>query len=180
MPSVVSKLASVSGSLAFGALALFAYKDGPPPNRAGGFGGETCQTCHTGNPLNAPGGSLKIAGIPEAYRPSTSYKITITLAREGLYSAGFQIAARNSAREPVGMWQSLDDRAKIVEGFAEQTARGARASSDGENRWEIEWIAPASSAGEIVFNAAANASNDDASALGDFIYSGEVRVSPIP
>lgn len=163
-----------------GALTLFAYKEGPPPDRTGGFGGETCLACHAGNPLNAPEGSLRIAGIPDAYQPGAAYRIAITLARKDLYTAGFQITARNSAREFVGTWRALDDRTKVVEGFVQQTARGANAPKDGENQWELEWTAPSSSNSAIMFNAAANASNDDASALGDFIYTYETRVSVAP
>lgn len=161
-----------------GAAVLFAYKDGPPVNRSGGFGGETCQACHTGNPLNGPGGSLKITGIPGTYQPSAVYKITLTLMREGLYMGGFQITARNSSQETVGTWRALDDRTKVVDGFAEQTSRGARSLTDGETHWDLEWTAPQTQSGDIIFNAAANASNDDASALGDFIYTNEMTARP--
>jgi hypothetical protein len=34
----------------------------------------------------------------------------------------------------------------------------------------IYWRAPSPSVGRIIFHAAANAANDDESALGDFIY----------
>jgi len=161
--------------LCVGALAF--YKDGPPPNMTGGFGAETCRMCHTGNPLNAPGGSLRIVGLPERYSPGARYAVTVMLNREGLYIGGFQLASRTRDGDPAGSWRVQDDRAKAAGAWVQHTLRGSRAQMDGENRWQVEWTAPNPAAGEIVFNAAANASNDDVSALGDFIYTSELRVS---
>lgn len=155
-------------------MAAFAYRDGPPINRAGGFGDETCHGCHADNPLNAPGGSLRVTGLPERYEPGRVYRIAVTLTRPDLYTAGFQITSRTQTRAFAGTWRVVDDRVRAAEGFAQHTSRGSRVpAAEGENRWEMEWIAPPAPAGEVLFHAAANASNDDASALGDFIYTGE-------
>jgi hypothetical protein len=42
----------------------------------------------------------------------------------------------------------------------------------------MEWTAPAAAAGVVQFNVAANASNNDDSPLGDYIYVKTVRSSP--
>jgi hypothetical protein len=42
----------------------------------------------------------------------------------------------------------------------------------------MEWTAPGASAGAVQFNVAANASNNDDSPLGDYIYVKTVRASP--
>lgn len=165
----------MAAALALLPVAVVAYKDGPPPNMTGGFGGETCHMCHNDDPLNAPGGSLRVTGVPEAYTPGQSYRLTVALAREGLYTAGFQMTARTAAGATAGSWRVLDERASVAGAFVQHTSKGTRVPSDGENRWEVEWTAPDRGAGEIVFNAAGNASNDDASALGDFIYTVELR-----
>src|SRR5882672_5606753 len=95
-------------------LALAAYKEGPFPNVTGGFGDKTCHSCHLDNPLNAPGGTLEVGGVPPAYTPGQTYPITITLSREGMKRGGFEIAARFAAgrqkAKQAGAWNLLDQR----------------------------------------------------------------------
>lgn len=148
-------------------------KDGPPPNRTGGFGGESCHMCHNDSPVNEPGGSLTISGVPEKYAAGQTYRLTVVLAREGMRRGGFQLAARNAEGMPVGRWKALDGRTAVAGRFVQHTAAGTEVSAGAENRWEVEWTAPAAGAGTVIFNAAANAANDDASPLGDHIYTGE-------
>ncbi len=61
--------------------------DGPPVGHTGGFGEPTCQGCHLGNQLNAPGGMLGVEGIPAAYMPNERYRITIVLQTEDMGAA---------------------------------------------------------------------------------------------
>jgi hypothetical protein len=42
----------------------------------------------------------------------------------------------------------------------------------------MDWTAPSADAGPVQFNVAANASNNDDSPLGDYIYTKMVRTSP--
>lgn len=142
---------------------------------AGGSGANTCHMCHSDNPLNAPGGSLVVKGLPETYQPGTSYPVTLTVSRPDLRVGGFQLVARFADGRPAGEWKVADDRARVVMGFVQHTEHGAAAPSPGANTWTMEWTAPSS--GEVLFNAAANASNDDASALGDYIYTAEARAA---
>src|SRR5438309_8789366 len=83
-------------------LAALAFKEGPYPNVTGGFGEQSCHTCHLDNPINAPGGQLQIAGVPRAYAAGEPYRITIALARDRLERAGFEIAARFAAGRQKG------------------------------------------------------------------------------
>jgi hypothetical protein len=46
------------------------------------------------------------------------------------------------------------------------------------NTWTIEWTAPAGATAPVQFNVAANASNNDDSPLGDYIYLKSVRSQP--
>lgn len=176
-------------SLAIGVpLLLTAYKDGPGPNVAGGFGDRSCHSCHLDNPLNAPGGSLVWSGITGSYEPGRTYPITIRLVREGMERGGFQIVARfaSGARngKQAGSWHLMDGRARMVTAasdpslqFVEHTASGSTVAIPGLQNWTLEWTAPVGSVDPVQFNLAANASNDDASALGDFIYLQERRYS---
>ena len=170
-------------------LALMAYKEGPSPNMTGGFGEESCHSCHLDNPLNAPGGSLAVAGVPASYVRGRTYRITVNLARDGMARGGFEISARFASGKQkgkqAGSWRALDERVQIVPSqvdplleFAQHSAAGTLATAPGAIDWALGWTAPPAGAGPIQFNAAANASNDDASALGDFIYLKELRSTP--
>ena len=174
--------------LAF-SLVLMAYKDGPLPNLTGGFGERSCRSCHLDNPLNATGGTLSITGVPRACAPGKTYSIAVSLEREGMKRAGFEMSARFGTGEhkakQAGSWRSLDQRAQVVASqtdpsvqFVQHTTAGTLAPSRGANKWSVEWTAPDELAGPVQFNLAANASNDDASPLGDFIYLKQLSCTP--
>jgi hypothetical protein len=184
-------------------LAALAFKEGPYPNVTGGFGEQSCHLCHLDNPINAPGGSLTIDGVPRAFVPSKRYPITVTISRDGLRRSGFEIAARfasgNRKGRQAGTWRLLDDRVQLIPGavdhvltpgspprvsqrggvaFVQHNLAGSRAAASGKNSWTIEWIAPAAATSPVQFNVAANASNNDDSPLGDYIYLKAVRSTP--
>jgi len=170
-------------------LGLSAYKEGPYPNVAGGLGDQTCHQCHLDNPMNAPGGALRVTGIPPVYTPRQSYPITVTIARGDLRRGGFEIVARFSSGpqrgRQAGAWRLRDARAQMIPGavdpalqFIQHTLAGSRAAAAGANSWTIDWTAPSEAAGPIQFNAAGNASNNDDSPLGDFIYTKMMRSRP--
>jgi hypothetical protein len=62
--------------------------------------------------------------------------------------------------------------------YGQHTDRGTVVEGDGA-RWRLRWTAPAHGAGSIVVHVAANASNDDDSELGDYVYVGEWRSEPL-
>ena len=170
-------------------LAASAFKEGPYPNVTGGFGERTCRLCHLDNPINAPGGSVTVDGIPPAFAAGQIYPITVTISRQSLRRGGFEIAARfaggTQKGRQAGSWQLLDARAQLIPGavdktliFVQHNQTGSRAATPGANTWTIEWTAPSAPAGPVQFNVAANASNNDDSPLGDYIYVKAVRSTP--
>lgn len=173
-------------------LAASAFKEGPYPNVTGGFGEQSCHLCHLDNPLNAPGGSLTLDGVPQTYVAGQKYPITVTIAREGLRRGGFEIAARFAAGRlkgrQAGTWRPLDAREQLIPGavdkaltFVQHNLAGSRVPSTGANTWTIEWTAPIANPGPpgpVQFNVAANASNNDDSPLGDYIYLKSARSVP--
>ena len=184
-------------------LAALAFKEGPYPNVTGGFGDQSCHLCHLDNPINAPGGSLTIQGVPQQFVPGDKYEITVTVSRDGLRRGGFEIAARFASGtqkgRQAGTWRLLDDRAQLIPGavhrvltpgspppvpqrggvvFVQHNLAGSRAATSGRNSWTIEWTAPAPATSPVQFNVAANASNNDDSPLGDYIYLKMVRSEP--
>lgn len=159
-------------------LALLAYKDGPPADSSGGFGARSCHACHLDNALNAPGGSLAVKGIPRSYTAGRTYRVTVSVSREQAVRAGFQISARFADGRQAGAWRALDSRTQVIHSqqeprveFGQHTAAGTEQAA-----WTLEWTAPGG--GTVVFHAAANASDDDASPLGDFVYLAELRSEP--
>jgi hypothetical protein len=170
-------------------LAAAAFKEGPYPNVTGGFGEQSCHLCHLDNRVNAPGGSLMLIGVPPAFVPGQAYPITVTISREGLRRGGFEIAARfSSGREKgrqAGTWKPQDMRVQLIPGavdkaltFVQHNLMGSRVSNTGANTWTVEWTAPGTPAGTVQFNVAANASNNDDSPLGDYIYLKMLRSAP--
>src|SRR5437867_2871758 len=75
----------------------FGYQNGPEPAMNGIFGtGQTCNTagCHDGNPLNAPGGSVTLSGLPpEGWTPGQTYPLSVTIQRTNAKVFGFQLSA---------------------------------------------------------------------------------------
>jgi hypothetical protein len=170
-------------------LGVSAFKEGPYPNVAGGFGEQTCRLCHLDNPLNAPGGAVALDGIPPAFMPGQTYPVTVTISRQGLRRGGFEIAARFAGGKQrgrqAGSWRLLDARTQLIPGavdkaltFVQHNQTGSRAATPGANAWTMEWTAPPAETGAVQFNVAANASNNDDSPLGDHIYVKAVRSSP--
>ncbi len=167
--------------------------DGPPVAHTGGFGEPTCRACHQDEPLNDPGGSLRIEGLPQRYEPGRAYTLTVVLHRSGMGRAGFQLSTRVAtgadAGAQAGALEASDARASVVVGplpkavqYAEQTRVGCSVTGP-ETRWVLRWHSPASATGGrgggeyVLIHVAANAANYDDSPLGDFIYVGEWRVS---
>jgi hypothetical protein len=170
-------------------IAAIAFKEGPYPNVTGGFGEQSCHLCHLDNSINAPGGAVALDGVPPSFVPGQAYPVTVTITREGLRRGGFEIAARfSSGRQrgrQAGSWRPLDDRVQLIPGavdkvltFVQHNLAGSRAPETGANRWTIEWTAPSGAVAPVQFNVAANASNNDDSPLGDFIYLKSVRSTP--
>jgi len=64
--------------------------------------------------------------------------------------------------------------------YIQHTKTGSAPLATGEGRWTILWTAPPAATGPIRFDAAANAANDDASPLGDFVYTASVSSAAPP
>lgn len=181
-------LVPIAALLATLTLGLAAYREGPLPNMTGGFGEPSCQSCHFDNPVNAPGGSLALDGLPAQFVPGRDYEITVTLKREGLKRGGLEMSARfaegaDSGRQ-AGAWRAPAPRLQIVPSktdpslmFVQHTTAGTLCSQSGSNSWTMTWTAPPAAV-PVQFNVAANATNDDASPLGDYIYLLERRANP--
>jgi hypothetical protein len=160
-------------------LVALPFVTGPVPGKTGGFGEMTCHECHWDKPVNEPSGRLTLLGMPATYTPDARYSIIIDLAHPELVLGGFQLSARfvsgSSAGTNAGALRPIDEFAQRVADderrviYVQHTKAGATPARPGAARWTLEWTAPAGET-PVVFHAAGNASNGDASPLGDFIY----------
>ena len=190
-PGAVSNRVLVVGTLLVGITLSIpqggvAYVEGPPPERTGAFGERSCLECHFDGPLNDPGGSLNFSAVPDNYTPGKEYRIDIVLARADLRRGGFELAVRfregPEAGRQAGSLSPIDDKVDVVSGedasvqYARQNESGSLPESGASLTWSVRWLAPRTAHGPVAFNVAANAANDDASELGDWIYMHEALI----
>jgi hypothetical protein len=158
-----------------------AYRKGPPPGHTGGFDEPTCATCHHGDPLNEPGGVLRIE-VPPTFVPGAELELEVRLARAGMRRAGFQLSARYADGGQAGELLATGAAVQLVAAhpvaYAAHTTAGSTLESAGEARWRLRWRAPAGPRGTVVFHVTANAADDDDSELGDLVYAGSAISRP--
>lgn len=155
--------------------------DGP---FTGGFGEQTCHSCHFDYDINMDRGSLTIEGISDSYQPGISIDITVTVESERLEIGGFQLTSRFEDGTQAGGFDWDGDNLMFTPSVSEDvqylqhTAAGTRPTGDRKVSWTFTWQAPENNEGPVIFNIAANAGNDDDSSFGDWIYVKELLVSP--
>ena len=154
-------------------------REKPPEAHTGAFGEPTCQECHFGEALNQEPGNVRIIGLPQYYTPGRAYQFAVVLTAPELKVGGFQLTARFENGRQAGRLEAANagivvSVSKGVE-YVSHTLEGISAKNN-TLRWELVWQAPAEAGGTVVFNVAANASNDDASPLGDHIHTAKIPV----
>ena len=153
-----------------------AFPDGPPAAVTGGFGEDSCLSCHLGSALNEPGGTIEVLGLPDQYEPGRSYTLRLTLTRGGMAVGGFQLATRHADGSQAG---SLEPAAEEGQRMAVQKHRdvqylqhlldGITPSAPDTIAWSAIWTAP-TEGGAVSFHAAAVAGDKDESQMGDYVY----------
>jgi hypothetical protein len=183
----VSSLAFVLIVISMTPIAVRSFAEGPFPGFTGGFGEPTCQQCHFGSDLNAPGGKLTLSGVPPSYQPGQSYTITVALAKPGLEKGGFQLAARvasgSTRGSDAGTLAVLGPDLQLVKSedakitYVQHTPAGTKAAKPGSMAWKFRWTAPKNGA-PVSFDLAANAANNDESPIDDAIYTASLTAKP--
>jgi hypothetical protein len=147
----------------------------------GGFGEQTCRSCHFDYDLNMDGGSLSIQGVDEPYKPGASIPVTVTVQSKQLEIGGFQLTARFEDGTQAGSFEWDGDRMMFTPSISDEvkylqhSAEGTKSTDEHEVSWSFTWIAP-ETGDPVIFNVAANAGNYDDSSFGDWIYAQEVTV----
>jgi hypothetical protein len=149
----------------------------------GGFGEETCRSCHFDFDLNPEKGSLDIADIPDNISKGEKIDIEISVEREELGAAGFQLSARYKDGSQAGRFK-IEDKKRIMFSevvpdslqYVQHSKIGSNPVGKNKNRWTVTWQAPDSISGPVLLNIAANAANGDQSEFGDYIYTEEMEM----
>ena len=158
---------------------LLGFSKGPLPQLSGGFQEKTCLACHNSFALDrgrTRGGIFHLTGAPKIYRAGAVYPITVRIGQPGQSQWGFQLSARfaDSGRQ-AGRLVSIDQLTQIKEKekiqYIGHTSMGSRGGTvKGPVEFVFNWIAPDPSAGDVLFNAAGNASDASGDPSGDYIY----------
>lgn len=168
----------------------FVISDNGIAGRNGSPGETTCNTsgCHTGNPLNASGGSIVIdaPGLANGqYFPGATYPINVTVSRSGAAIFGFGFEALRSSGANGGTLaitnatQTQLKNAVILGNSRTNVVHqlNAGVSSTGSKTFSFNWTAPVAGTGAVTFYAAGNATNGNGSTSGDFIYTTSLSLS---
>lgn len=184
---------------------LWANESGAQPGKTGGpYPDESvCSECHSPTPPLAPGpnrGPGNVDFSVQPYVPGQSQRITVTVSDPNAVRWGFQLSARpaSNQRQQAGRFRALDANAQVLCGddtpapaggcgskarefdrleFPTHTLAGTRRGTRNSASFTVEWTAPSSDVGEIIFAAAGNAANGNSLESGDNVYTKQVRVS---
>lgn len=154
-----------------------------PPEAFTGATGAFCNTsgCHTGNALNAAGGSVVLNGLPMSYTPNTQYNLSLTITHGAANRQrwGFSIKAVNGMGNSVGTFSSTNaNAAPNGEELSHQSAVSPGAASNTYTYNNLRWTAPPTGAnGSIRFYYVGNAADGSGGRLNDFIYAANTLVA---
>jgi hypothetical protein len=173
------------------ALIAFGYPSNPPLGYAGQPpSGNNCINCHTGNQLNAPGGTLTISGLPVGgYVPGATYHLTVTQARSGMTRWGFELTAIYQSGTNYlqagnlivtdATHTNLGVGTGTAPDYMRQTSSGSYSGSPGPISWNFDWSAPNPAVGPIGIYASGAACNNTGGTGGDWCYTTSTTVNPL-
>ncbi len=163
---------------------VLANSFGPLDGLTGAPAENNCTQCHTGNELNASGGSLMLT-IPETYEPNAVYTIIVNLSHTGQKRWGFEMTALDADGTRAGSFAADDaGNTQVSEAdtdskqYIKQTSNGTAQGTEDTHNWEFQWTAPDADIGPITFYAAGNAANGDFGTAGDYIYTTQSESTP--
>ena len=166
----------------------------PPIRRSGNpmdDNGATCAVCHGGAAaLNSGSGRLLVRAA--GYTPGVKQIVEVDLRDPSASKWGFQLTARLASdltRQAGSFTPNDDTRVRCgpagatyspcngEQEFASHSFIATQAGTRGGKTFQIEWTPPASDAGEVVFYAAGNATNNNTATGGDLVYTATHRIS---
>jgi uncharacterized protein (TIGR03437 family) len=164
----------------------------PPVRRTGNpadDNGATCMVCHGGAAVNSGLGHLVIRALP--YTPGAKQIVEVDIRDPNASKWGFQLTARlaSDPTKEAGTF-TANDSIRVRCGpagatyapcgdeieFASHSFASTEPGLRGGKTFQIEWTAPATDVGQVVFYAAGNAANNNTTNTGDMIYSTTHRI----
>ncbi len=162
------------------------FPDGAPARVTGGFGEDSCLSCHwefEGRAVEA--GSLAVRGLPSQWEAGGRYPVQVVLEHPEMAVGGFQLSARFAADTSQAGRFAVPEGEKgrvmlLEEGglhFAQHREAGIEVAP-GEDRiaWEVVWVAPERGGGSILLHGAAVAGDGDRSQMGDWVHHFEKEI----
>jgi uncharacterized protein (TIGR03437 family) len=128
------------------------------------------------------------------YTPGQRQRITVTVSDPAARRWGFELSSRpaNALEQQAGTFEAVDGNAQVIcDGFqpapcapgvlqfATHTRNGTRLGRPGPISFDIDWVAPSTDVGEVIFAAAGNAANGSDTEFGDNIYTTLARISGV-
>lgn len=158
----------------------FSFPSGSPGGKTGsiGDGGETCHGCHSSFDVIAQANWID-SDIPDVgYTPGETYTITATGTHDMVVNFGFELTAENDVGDKSGTLTVTDEtRTKFTNNDQAITHTANGITPEGNmNSWTMEWTAPNTGVGDIIFYAAFNAGNGADGNSGDQIYTSTLNV----
>ncbi len=152
---------SVLLGAAFSMMGAAANPNGAPWGSADPDVAQNCSSCHFDGAPSVNSHLLSLAGLPEFIAAGETYQLTLGLAPGDAMIAGFMLSANAGAFHHPGEGVETN----------EQEARSVRpVPASAGAQWKLKWTAPADLSGDVIFYAAVNGANDDASPFGDIIH----------
>ncbi|MFN0189502.1 MAG: choice-of-anchor V domain-containing protein [Bacteroidia bacterium] len=157
--------------------------------KTGSPGEATCQSCHSDFALNSGPGTISISNFGMnnwQYVPGQTYPITVTVSQLGAPKFGFGLECLTSSNQNAGSLTIIDPTAtkllgKVVNGVNRINAThvlNGTYSLDSRS-FVVNWTAPPAGTGTVKFYFAGNATNDDVSTSGDYIYTSTQQVTEL-
>ncbi len=170
---------------------VVSYTSGASPAYTGAISEGNCTSCHSSYSLVTSGNQWNRirmrSNIPSTgYLPDSTYTITITYAESGISKFGFQLTALDTTNAAAGTFSTADNRTSTsstsVSGktryYIGQTTTGSARVATDSTAWSFKWKAPSTNVGKVELYTTVNATNDNSSSSGDYIYKKDFTITP--
>lgn len=172
----------LAGVIASASLALpspaNAFPKGALLGHTGGFGEESCASCHFGG---AQGDDIALrVDAPDVYAPGERYRFFIRVIDSNAAVAGFQLAFRFEDGSNAGQLDAGDaSQTGTLDDVIYASHSAPQRMDEGEAVWEFHWTAPDALSGPVILHAAAVSGADDQSPIGDNVHEMERQIAPV-
>jgi hypothetical protein len=155
--------------------AVYANSMGSPGGKTNSPGdGASCVQCHTQTFVPSATVTISAPALAGGYVPGQTYTINAAISGTSSSKIGFEVTAERDLNDAkIGTIIITDPTRTITvnsgNAITHNSAAGTTATS-GTNAWTFDWTAPTAGTGDITFYGAFNATNNNSTMSGDFVY----------